>query len=78
MKGAMISIALYNTATLHALNERKKMPQARSPMIVLKVVLTKSKPKSDRKVTLAAHSLAARLLATRQKKRPQNFKFSVR
>ena len=47
-------------------------------MIVLKVVLTKSKPKSDRKVTLAAHSLAARLLATRQKKRPRNFKFSVR
>ena len=42
-------------------------------------VLTKSKLNSDRKVTVAAHSLAARLLATRQKKKGhENFKFSVR
>ena len=42
-------------------------------------VLTKSKLNSDRKVTVAVHSLAARLLATRQKKKGhENFKFSVR
>ena len=40
----------------------------------LKHILTKSKLNSDRKVTVAAHSLAARLLATRQKKkRPRKF-----
>ena len=45
----------------------------------LKHILTKSKLNSDRKVTVAAHSLAARLLANAsEKKGHENFKFSVR
>ena len=76
----MKSNGLYNT-TLHAVAEKRN--KATNKVVkknrLKSKVLTKSKLNSDRKVTVAAHSLAARLLATRQKKKGhENFKFSVR